>query len=39
MPLSTYRKKEKGETKLTLEEAYLIAKVASKSVDEIFFAN
>lgn len=37
MPLSTYRKKERGETNFTLEEAYLIANAASKTVDEIFF--
>lgn len=36
MPLSTYRKKEKGETNFTIEEAYVIANIASKSVDEIF---
>lgn len=38
MPLSTYRKKEKGETNFTIEEAYIIASAASKSIDEIFFA-
>lgn len=39
MPLSTYRKKEKGETNFTIEEAYVIAKSVSKSVDEIFFTS
>ena len=37
MPLSTYRKKEKGESPFTLKEAYSIAKACNKSVDEIFF--
>ena len=36
MPLSTYRKKEKGETNFTIEEAYTIANAVSKSIDEIF---
>lgn len=36
MPLSTYRKKEKGESNFTIEEAYTIASAVSKSVDEIF---
>lgn len=39
MPVSTYRKKENGESKFTLNEAYCIAKVCNKSVDEIFFKN
>ena len=30
MPLSTYRKKEKGETNFTIEEAYTIANAVSK---------
>lgn len=37
MPVSTYRKKEKGESQFTLNEAYHIAKTCNKSVDEIFF--
>lgn len=37
MPISTYRKKEKGESKFTLEEAYMIAKFTNKSLEEIFF--
>ena len=37
MPLSTYRKKEKGESNFTIEEAYTIASATSKSIDEIFF--
>ena len=37
MPIPTYRKKEKGESPFTLEEAYRIAKVAKKTIDEIFF--
>ena len=36
MPLSTYRKKERGETYFTIEEAYTIANAVSKSIDEIF---
>lgn len=36
MPLSTYRKKETGESPFTLEEAYRISKIAKKSIDEIF---
>lgn len=36
MPLSTYRKKEKGETNFTIEEAYTIANSVSKTIDEIF---
>ena len=36
MPLSTYIKKEKGETNFTIEEAYTIANAVSKSIDEIF---
>lgn len=37
MPFSTYRKKESGESPFTLEEAYRIAKITKKSIDEIFF--
>jgi DNA-binding XRE family transcriptional regulator len=37
MPLSTYRKKEKGESPISLDEAYLIASMSNKSVEEIFF--
>ena len=36
MPLSTYRKKEKGESNFTIEEAYTISKAVSKPIDEIF---
>jgi len=36
MSISTYRKKETGESPFTLKEAYLIAKIANKSIDEIF---
>lgn len=39
MPVSTYRKKENGESPFTLNEAYCISKVCNKSVDEIFFKN
>ncbi|WP_404989327.1 helix-turn-helix transcriptional regulator [Clostridium culturomicium] len=39
LPVSTYRKKENGESKLSLEEALLISKIANKSVDEIFLAS
>lgn len=37
MPFSTYRKKEAGKSPFTLEEAYRIAKITKKSIDEIFF--
>lgn len=37
MPLSTYRKKENEESQFTLQEAYSIANVTSKSIEEIFF--
>lgn len=36
MPLYTYRKKEKGETNFTVDEAYTIASAVSKTIDEIF---
>ena len=39
MALSTYRKKEKGETNFTIEEAYTIANAVSKSIDEIFLTS
>lgn len=39
LPISTYRKKENGESKFTLDEAYKISKIADKSVEEFFFAN
>lgn len=39
MPLSTYRKKEKGETNFTIEEAHTIASAVSKTIDEIFFVS
>lgn len=39
MPTSTYRKKENGETQFTLEEAYKIAKIANKPIDQIFLPN
>ncbi len=38
MPVSTYRKKEAGESPFTIYEAYKIANISNKSVDEIFFA-
>ena len=37
MPLSTYRKKEKGLTPISLDEAYKISEVSNKSIEEIFF--
>ena len=37
IPLSSYRKKESGKTKFTLDEAYRISKIANKSVEELFF--
>ena len=39
MPLSTHRKKEKGETNFTIEEAYTIANAVSKTIDEIFLTS
>lgn len=36
MPTSTYRKKENGESSFSIEEAYRIAKIANKTIDEIF---
>ena len=39
IPLSTYRKKENGESKFTLDEAYRISKIANGTIEEIFFAN
>lgn len=39
IPLSTYRKKENGESKFTLDEAYKISKLANGTIEEIFFAN
>lgn len=37
--VSTYRRKESGETQLNLEELYKISKLINKSIDEIFFDN
>lgn len=39
MPLATYRKKEQGESKFNIEEAYILSKLCGKSIEEIFFAN
>lgn len=39
MPVSTYRKKESGESKFTLDEVYQISKIANKTVEDIFFAS
>ena len=39
MPQSTYRKKVKGETNFTIEEAHTIASAVSKTIDEIFFTS
>lgn len=37
MPISTYRRKEAGLTPINLDEAYKIAEVSNKSIEEIFF--
>lgn len=37
MPLSTYRKKEQGQTQFTIKEASKIAHVLNKNPTEIFF--
>ncbi|HAU5225091.1 TPA: helix-turn-helix transcriptional regulator [Clostridioides difficile] len=37
MPLSTYRKKEQGQTQFTIKEASKIAYVLNKNPTEIFF--
>lgn len=39
IPISTYRKKENGNTNFTLEEAYKISKIANRSIEEFFFTN
>ena len=36
---STYSMKEKGTRKMTIEEAYKIAKLFNKTIEEIFFDN
>lgn len=37
MPISTYRKKETGETEFTVSEALKVSKILNKQVEEIFF--
>lgn len=37
MPFTTYIKKEKGISKFTLDEAYLISKIYKKDIEYIFF--
>lgn len=39
IPISTYRKKENGESKFTLDEAYKISKIANGTIEEFFFTN
>ena len=39
IPISTYRKKESGESPFKLEEAYEISKVLGKEIESIFFTN
>ena len=36
MPISTYRKKELGQSPLQLEEAYKISQLFGKSIEDIF---
>lgn len=38
MPISTYRRKETGESEFTINEAIKIATILDKSVEEIFFS-
>ena len=37
MPISTYRRKENGESSITLDEAFKISKILGKNIEEIFF--
>lgn len=37
MPISTYARKESGDTQFTLKEAYKISVILGKTVEEIFF--
>lgn len=39
MPISTYRKKEQGQTEFTVTEAIKIAEVLNKKPESIFFNN
>lgn len=39
MPISTYRKKETGQTEFTVNEALKISKILHKRLEEIFFSN
>lgn len=39
MPISTYRKKESGQTEFTVNEALKISKILHKRLEEIFFSN
>lgn len=39
MPISTYRRKETGESEFTINEALKISKVLDKNIEEIFFDN
>lgn len=36
MPISTYRRKENGESSITLDEAFKISKILGKNIEEIF---
>lgn len=38
MPITTYRRKENGESPISLEEAYKIATVLDSNMEDIFFA-
>ncbi len=37
MPISTYRKKETGQTEFTISEAIKVSKILNKKIEEIFF--
>lgn len=39
MPISTYRRKENGESSITLDEAFKISKILGKNIEEIFFTS
>lgn len=39
MPISTYRKKELGQSPIQLEEAYKISQFLGESIEDIFFKN
>ena len=39
MPISTYRKKELGQSQINLDEAYKISQLFGESIEDIFFKN